>query len=604
MLPRSNDRALQARNVNSKYIFFFQRWQEILESRTLDMYQYNILNSCVACAELIDVIEKTMSGLLTARQNVDDCKDEALSIVKADKILDNHNRPLKNMLLRILGGKIDGKSRGDMLDDKNGVQYISLNRLKHQLKTPAKQLEAHYLSYILQELKKHIDSQDNSQTEACMEALISQCISKGWSAKGLFLLSEYFIGEESEEGKWERFKNRLTVGADESFQIYYGIRIETRPELSAESVRDTIRTLGLQIKVGNDIIDEDPDRQALYSKLNSEKTYIISTIAAPDLHAGVLSAINNLNSKLSIATFYNTISPWIANAPHIVAYNTADHSAIDLKLTDIFKTYDYIDSNNSVFEDTNSIFTNREKEHITSKLSAAFAYTNLSRSSLFQETKYISLWIALESVMRTGQYADIISHVKLVLPEVLCIRYLYRIVRNFSEDCIRCGFKTNAALGINMQSTDKKALVRQLISVFRDATAYQTLETCCGVNTLLKYRCADIHQLLNDTTAIVEKFDHYTQKIRWHIQRLYRIRNEITHSAFKEDKSLVIYIEHLYTYLAQLMSEVVYYVEHKGVSSVEDAYAIILESYKTYHELLKEGMSITEVLPHGVIELV
>ena len=207
--------------------------------------------------------------------------------------------------------------------------------------------------------------------------------------------------------------------------------------------------------------------------------------------------------------------------------------------------------------------------------------------------------------MRTGQYADIISHVKLVLPEVLCIRYLYRIVRNFSEDCIRCGFKTNAALGINMQSTDKKALVRQLISVFRDATAYQTLETCCGVNTLLKYRCADIHQLLNDTTAIVEKFDHYTQKIRWHIQRLYRIRNEITHSAFKEDKSLVIYIEHLYTYLAQLMSEVVYYVEHKGVSSVEDAYAIILESYKTYHELLKEGhMSITEVLPHGVIELV
>lgn len=80
------------------------------------MYQYNILNSCVACIELSDVIEKTMSGLLTSRINVDDCKEEALTIVRCDQILEKHNRPLKNLLLRILGGKIEGKSRGDILD--------------------------------------------------------------------------------------------------------------------------------------------------------------------------------------------------------------------------------------------------------------------------------------------------------------------------------------------------------------------------------------------------------------------------------------------------------------------------------------------------------
>lgn len=114
------------------------------------------------------------------------------------------------------------------------------------------------------------------------------------------------------------------------------------------------------------------------------------------------------------------------------------------------------------------------------------------------------------------------------------------------------------------------------------AQAYQVLHTRCSANSLLDYRCSEIHELLNDPTAIIQKFEHYTQKIRWHIQRLYRIRNEITHSAFQEDKSLVIYIEHLYTYLAQLMSEVVYYVEHKNVSTVEEAYAIILESYRTY----------------------
>ena len=72
MLSNSNDSRLRQKNVDNKYIFFFQRWQELLESRTLDMYQYNILNTYVACVELIDVIEKTMSGLLTSRINVEE----------------------------------------------------------------------------------------------------------------------------------------------------------------------------------------------------------------------------------------------------------------------------------------------------------------------------------------------------------------------------------------------------------------------------------------------------------------------------------------------------------------------------------------------------
>ena len=238
------------------------------------------------------------------------------------------------------------------------------------------------------------------------------------------------------------------------------------------------------------------------------------------------------------------------------------------------------------------------------RLHAAFSYTNLSRSSYFQETKYISLWIAIESVMRTGQYGDIVSHIKCVLPEILSVRYIYRIIRNFTEDCMRCGFKYEPSLNIYMDSPDKKKLVSDLISIFRNPAQYEVFKDCCLNNDLLYYRCEEIHTMLNDTAIIISKFEHYTLKVRWHIQRLYRIRNEITHSAFQEDKSLMIYIEHLYTYLAQLISEVVYYVEHKQSESVEEAFATILESYNTYIELLKEGkMQNTDVLPDGIIDI-
>lgn len=606
MLARSNDAHLQQRyRIDSKYIFFYQRWKEMLDNRTLDMYQYNILNSYVACIELSDVIDKTMSGLLTSRQNIDDCKEETLLIVKTDEILKKCNRPLQITLIRILATKIDGKSRTESIDDKNNAQYISLNRLKYQLKTPIRQLKESYLMYIMNSLKESLDTCDNSKVEEYINYLISQCIFDGWSARGLYQLSDYFCGDKSEEEKWENFKNRVVKDREKTFDIYYSLKIETFPGLDAGKIREIIGSLGLQIEIGNKIIGKSDDRSDLDSKLSPHTTYLILNVNAPDVYAGVLSAINILNAKLSIATFYNIISPWIANSPEIIVCDTSSKSTVNLKLTDIFKTYDYIDSHNNIFQDTNCIFKDASKHEIQTKIGAAFAYTSLSRSALFQETKFISLWIALESLMRTDHYGDIISHIKLVLPEIMCTRYIYRIIRNFSEDCIRCGFLSDTTIEIDMQSTNKTALVKKLISVFRNAEEYPLLQKHCNDNSLLLYRCNEIHELLKNHEEIIKKLDHYTQKIRWHIQRLYRIRNEITHSAFKQNKSLVIYIEHLYSYLAQIMSEIVFYIANKNVDSVEEALSTLKENYLTYYEILtQKTLQINDILPNGIIELI
>lgn len=605
MLARSNDMQLiQKKNINKKFIFFYQRWQEMLESRTLDMYQYNILNSYVACQELEDVIEKTLSGLFTSRQNIDDCKLETLEIVRADNVLEKHNHALRTMLLRILSSKIEGKSHEETIIEKSGAYYSSLNRLKYQLMTPIRQLSDNYLSYIMDSLKESIDVADYLEIEKCSSCLISQCLFGGWSTKGLLQLINCFVGDNSEARKWECFRNRIIAYPQNSLIIYYSIKLETKTGLCAETIREIIRSLDLDVYTGKAIIGSSDD-PILCSKLSPGTTYIKQQIEATDIYAGVLSVINSLNSKLSIATFYNIFSPLIANAPQIIVYDMSSKTVSNLQLADIFKTYDYIDSNNDIFNETKQIFSDLDKKEIATKIGAAFAYTSLSRSASFQETKYLSLWIALESLMRTGQYGDIISHIKCVLPEIMCTRYIYHIVRNFAEDCLRCGFETEMSLGLDMQSSDKNALVKQLISIFRDNALFGVLQQNCACNSLLQYRCNELHSLLNDPNELIGKLDHYTQKIRWHVQRLYRIRNEITHSAFKQNRSLIIYIEHLYSYLAQIISEIVRYIKSKKVSSVEEALAVLKENYSTFYELLKQGnLSNNEVLPNGIVEIV
>lgn len=226
MLAGSNNRALQYKKVNEELLFFYQRWSEMLESRTLDMYQYNILNSCVACIELADVIDKTLSGLLTSRQNVDDVKSEAFEILKADDVIEKYNKPLHNTLLRILSTKIDSKQRNEPIEDKNSAFYISLNRLRFQLKTPVRILKNNYMEYLLQELKADIDSKNYKQIERHMAMVISQCIQMGWSAKGLILLSKCFEGDLSLDEKWNCFTQRITVKADNNFEVYYSIKLE------------------------------------------------------------------------------------------------------------------------------------------------------------------------------------------------------------------------------------------------------------------------------------------------------------------------------------------------------------------------------------------
>lgn len=602
LINNNNKKLTRYEHVNDEYVFFVQRWNEILETKTLDMYQYNILNSCVACDEYADVIEKTLTGIFTSRQNVDDCKAESVQIIKADPLLDKYNRPLRNTLLRVLNGKIDSKSKVDSLDDKAGSFFTSLNRLKYQLKNPLNQLKANYLEYVLSELKEAIDNQDNELVNVCIGILASQCIYQGWSAKGLMELSQIFTKDCTSDEKWQQFNNRIKSSTF-NYEIYYSIKIETRTELSADRVREIIASMGIEVICGADIIEQHQDNTEFCSKISSETTYVMTNITMSDPYSAVLRAINILNSKLSVATFYNTINPWIANFPQIIYLNceTGEHDS--LRLTDIFKPYDYVDSNNGVFEDTRQIISSQNLEDTKNKLNAVFAYTNLSRSSIFQETKYITLWIALESVMRTGQYQDIITHIKCVLPEILATRYVYRIVRNFTEDCMRCKIKKCDELQLNFEQTDKRDLVKKTISIFRDESKYQILLSKCNCNKLLEFRCAEIHELLNDNQLMSDKLEHYTQKIRWHIQRLYRIRNEITHSAFNENKSLVIYIEHLYTYLSQLISEIVYYITHKESKSIDEAYATILENYNTYIELIKDNyFETTNLLPNGIIE--
>ena len=53
------------KNVNEKVISFYQIWQEIVNEKIMDIFQYRILTSLSALEELAEVLRKTMPEIFT-----------------------------------------------------------------------------------------------------------------------------------------------------------------------------------------------------------------------------------------------------------------------------------------------------------------------------------------------------------------------------------------------------------------------------------------------------------------------------------------------------------------------------------------------------------
>lgn len=213
--------------------------------------------------------------------------------------------------------------------------------------------------------------------------------------------------------------------------------------------------------------------------------------------------------------------------------------------------------------------------------------------SVFPEEKFMNLWIALESFMRTGQYSNIISHIKEVLPAIVSKRYIYRLIRNFGEDCLRCNVEMILTDGkIELNEEHKLNMVKQIIKAIRDESSYNEMKQLCSKNTLLLFRLEELSNLLKDNITIITKIKKYYETVSWHIQRLYRIRNEIAHSALKENHYLVTYIEHLYGYLSILLAEIIFVSSEKGFEKLDEIFPYLKDNYDAFESIL-QGKKVT-----------
>jgi len=590
MLKSSNDQTLRNNKINDELIPLVQAWQEMVYAYTLDVYQYRILNSLTALIELDEVIEKTVEGLYTTNHNIDCCRLETLQIINKDDILEKYEKEVLNRLRTHLGKKVD------KLHEQKTLGY--------QVKYAINKLKINYLKNLFKELYDSILNRNNELIIEYSNLIISQSISNGWSARALFELIKHFKTDESLQEKWEKFKSAIESHTDTKHDTLIQV------PLHYNTSKEKLESIGITMKTYAELVEEYSDIANIETTLKNGKNYIMLQVDAADVYSAAHFAIREMSELMNFASFYNLIDTWDIKSLLVVSINKVTKYYKTIKSDELYQTYDYLDSSGNIFESTRNIFRSDDKKNIQTKLQGAFAYTNISRSSLFQEEKYMNLWVAIESLARTDMYADIISNVKEILPASLSIRYIYRIVRNFIEDCGRCGIRYDFSdRNIDLRQESKRRLVKETIEVLQNEIIYQELLNKCAINTMLHYRCEQVKKLVCDLQYALKKIENHHDKVKWQIQRLYRIRNEIAHSALQEQSSLIIYIEHMYDYLSIFILEIVTCIEDKKLESLGEVYTVIKDNYDLFIEFSKSKVASDQnivknsVLKTGIIDL-
>ncbi len=594
MLKNSNDEQLRERGVKECVIPFYQKWQELVNSKTLDIYQYRILTSLSALEEMEEVLKKTLAGVFTNDANIESCREETLYILKSDDMMEKHYKEIVNRLKFGLGSK-----------SKTDSEKI---RLLAQVRYAIREISPSYEQKAIDELKSSIIQEELKKIDDYANIVVSQATHNGWSSYALNDLLRFFRDTKEFDEQWSSFENAILRDEIKSHDVLINIPFSNQRGGEEVDTLSVLQGLGLDISTYDQLIDDFSSITDIGNLLKAQKRYFRVQVSAFDVYSAAHKAIIKISDLLNMASFYNLVSAWDLSSVSIVVVNNTNKYHKAFNAEKLYKTYDYMESSGKVFEYTKNIFTEDSRRALREKLTGAFGYANISRASLFQEEKYMNLWVALESLARTKMYPDIISNIKQTVPAAMSLRYIYRIVRNYVEDCIRCRVEFDfPEHSIDMRQETKQELVKETIEIFRTPELYELMLQKSQVNSLLKYRTENIHDLLTNMEKMKDKVKNHHDRVEWQIQRLYRIRNEIVHSALQNETSLIIYIEHLYDYLSVYITEVVTSMSEGKEGTLEETLAVIKDNYDVFIAFAdqKEDKLLEEkVIKTGIINLI
>lgn len=224
---------------------------------------------------------------------------------------------------------------------------------------------------------------------------------------------------------------------------------------------------------------------------------------------------------------------------------------------------------------------------VNRKLGSLFEFTRISDESLSPQSTFINLWIGIESFVQSKEFDGGIENVKMVVSTSATHNYIYSLVKNFLEDCNRCGLQVEfRGRTYNIGKLNPKDALYLIWD--DDFMSKMTLE-CERLNILLAYRFKELYNMLKDGRKCASILEQHKKNVQQHVHRLYRIRNSIVHAGQMQYNNTDLFIKHLYEYIEYAVSVVIHRLEEEPTTNLEQIFAQVRDSVDATIETLNNS---------------
>ncbi|MDO3408174.1 hypothetical protein QWJ34_00185 [Saccharibacillus sp. CPCC 101409] len=555
----NNDRLENEWGLSSKgQILFCQKWAELFHPNTIDSYRFRTRNLHSLLVELLESVKhfrEHSEGFANIKSLIEEGRESA----EFDYSLKKHNMPLYGRMLAIL--KIPKQD-----------QTHELIKLEYHLKFVLRELENKYLNWILADLEESVTLDDYNRINELSGVLATELLYLGWSPRGLLKLmeQEFKPSRYSFDHKWRNF-NSTICSERQPFYCYF--------PWSDNIPKSILRMIGINVLEGAALWRKHP-KSGCGNYIKQDGVYIELEVEAfsGDIEEAIEKAKEIYLSQCSLLSYYHYEISEIDTAVVVHSQGLRSRSVelkklwhvISLQSNGRYSNLEYV---------VPLLTTNTLEETSRQRLANVFRQYRLASTSVETELAFTNRWIAIESLMVTGRHSSIIEHVKILLPSILCTRYVYRLLKNFMYDCQRCG--------VSVKSKDRELNLKNpslidveaVLNLFKTENDYQDLLRACSVNKLLFLRCESLLKSFKDGKAVKIMLEAHHRRVSQQVQRIYRVRNSIVHSA-KVEKDLMNLTINMEYYLNAVISEVVFKLSQESYSDLNELFTHLEENYQ------------------------
>lgn len=429
------------------------------------------------------------------------------------------------------------------------------------------------------------------EVDILINTLISDWLYMGYSQR---YLNEWYTGIRRNEDFYSEIQNGNTTIIIERFAELNGkqneyeiiIPYSVKPESQQEDAKQLLEK-------NFEIHNKDDELGFSDWEQWTEQTYACIKVLAADCYKAMELAKNEFVTNKEL------FSMWKGQRVSIkenIRYGCVFESQLfvkDVRSNDNTRLISYFDKNR--VEQLNSFIELKGKmrnddvdtlERILHTLHTAKTYNIQNR--------YLNFWSSLEYALHPFPRNSIIEKARVVVPESFVLFYIKNKINIFWERLAHNMNKNGAETEhpkcwgfMEKCKDDKDYDTIKVIEYLQNKTKYEELLNDINFHVVLKRELMELIMLVTDPKKLKAAIDDYRDEILHDLDFVYRLRNQLIHSAKSKDDCLEHISLRLHRYVNSIIATILYYKKKNADISIEEILNSLHSTYNAYMEKLE-----------------